>query len=146
MIRLLAAVVLALTLSACGQAASESDVPLPATDSQTSRPGDAVAQASVASAAEAPAAFRQCQVCHSTRTGENLIGPSLGGIHGKRAGAVPGYAYSAALKASGLTWNDATLDRFIDRPMAAVPGTKMVYAGLKDPEQRRELIAYLKTI
>lgn len=78
--------------------------------------------------------------------GRHAIGPSLAGIHGTRAGTVQGYAYSAAMKASGLTWDDATLDRYLEKPMAAVPGTKMVYPGLKDPAKRAEVIAYLKTL
>ena len=75
-----------------------------------------------------------------------IIGPSLAGIYGTKAGDVAGYAFSPAMKASGLTWDDATLDRFLTQPMAAVPGTKMVYPGVKDPAKRAEVIAFLKTL
>ena len=75
-----------------------------------------------------------------------MIGPSLVGIHGKPAASAQGYAYSAALKSSGLTWDDATLDRYLEAPMQTVPGTKMVYPGVKDAAKRAEIVAYLKTI
>ena len=75
-----------------------------------------------------------------------MIGPSLAGVYGKPAGAAADYPYSAALKQAGLTWDDPTLDRFLDAPMKTVPGTRMTYAGLKDPAARREVIAYMKTL
>lgn len=75
-----------------------------------------------------------------------MIGPSLFAIVGTKAGEVPGYPFSAAMKASGLTWDDATLDAFLTSPMKLVPGTRMTYAGQGDPAKRKEIIEYLKTL
>jgi cytochrome c len=107
--------------------------------------------APAASAAEAgdPAAgqraFIQCAACHSTAEGApNKVGPNLHGIFGAKAATRPGYTYSPALQASGVTWTDATLDAWLTRPSALVPGTKMVFAGIPDAGHRADLIAYLK--
>lgn len=81
----------------------------------------------------------RCASCHGGSGGQ---GPNLKGVVGRKAGAVPAYAYSAALKASGLTWTAATLDRFLTDPGMLVPGTAMA-ARIPDPRQRRDLIAYL---
>ena len=148
MTRTVLAALVVLALAACGKAAPESDDPLP--DATPGTAGDqssqAVAQASAASAGDAPAAFRQCTVCHATEPDRNLIGPSLAGVHDRKAGSVAGFPYSTALKESGLSWDDATLDRFLESPMKAVPGTKMVFAGIKDPVARREVISHLKAL
>ena len=78
--------------------------------------------------------------------GKKGIGPSLFGVVGRKAGAVADFHYSEANKASGLTWDEATLDRYIANPRAVVPGTTMPYAGLKNDAQRGDLIAYLATV
>lgn len=145
MIRMIVAASLALALAACGKAATENDDPLPSEQASTPAPR-AVAEASTAAAGEAPAAFLQCKTCHAVEPGRHGIGPSLTGVHGSKAGAAAGYSYSSAIKASGLTWDDAALGRYLENPMATVPGTKMAYAGLKDPARRAEMIAYLKTL
>jgi cytochrome c len=89
--------------------------------------------------------FLQCRACHALGTAqEGKVGPPLGGSIGRKAASVPGYAYSKALTAAGLTWDDATLDRWLAQPSALVPGTSMVYGGLAKPEDRQQLIAYLK--
>jgi cytochrome c len=90
-------------------------------------------------------AFVQCVGCHSVAPGENKVGPSLAGIYGRAAGALPDYSYSPALKSSGLTWDEATLDKFLAAPTKVVPGTKMV-TGVINPAIRANLIAYLKTL
>lgn len=92
-----------------------------------------------------PAAFTQCRVCHSVEPGQNGIGPSLAGIYGQRAGQVAGFTYTAGMRSSGLTWNDATLDRYLSDPQGVVPGTTMAIGPL-DAAQRRAIIAYLKTL
>ena len=96
--------------------------------------------------AKPPAAFGICAACHAVAPGVTLVGPSLAGVYGTRAGAVPGYAFSYALKSSGLVLDDAGLDRWLANPVAVVPGTKMGYAGQSDPAKRRAIIAYLKTL
>lgn len=97
-------------------------------------------------AAGPPEAFKQCSVCHSTEPGKTLIGPSLAGIYGEKAGEVPGYKFSDAMKNSGITWNDATLDTFLTDPKKDIPGTNMSLAGIKDPAKRADIIAYLKSL
>jgi cytochrome c len=93
-----------------------------------------------------PPAFAQCAGCHSTQAGKTLFGPSLAGVGGRRAGTLPGYAYSPALKASGLTWNAKTLDRWLISPKKTVPSTKMPFNGIQDPKSRAQVIAYLLTL
>jgi cytochrome c len=75
-----------------------------------------------------------------------MVGPSLHGVYGRKAGSVEGFNYSDAMKASGKTWDDATLDAYIADPKGAVPGNKMVFVGIKDETDRKNLIAFLKTV
>lgn len=89
--------------------------------------------------------FRQCAACHSLQPGEHLTGPSLAHIPGHKAGSTPGFQrYSDALKRSGLTWDDATLERWLTNPERLVPGTSMTFPGVRDAQARQDLIAYLK--
>jgi cytochrome c len=89
--------------------------------------------------------FAQCRACHQVGpTARNGIGPHLNGVVGRQAGSIEGYAYSPALKDSGLAWDEAAFTAYIRDPRAKVRGTKMVYAGLKDEQRMRDLIAYLK--
>lgn len=88
--------------------------------------------------------FIRCLMCHTVQPGMNKLGPSLAGVVGRKAGAAPGFAYSPAMKASKVVWTPQLLDRFLARPSAAVPGNKMVFAGLPNPADRANLIAYLK--
>jgi cytochrome c len=86
-----------------------------------------------------------CSICHSVQPQRNLVGPSLFGVVGRHSGQVPGFHYSEANRSSGLTWDAATLDRYLTNPRQAVPGTLMTFPGLKDPKQRSDLIAFLAT-
>ncbi len=88
--------------------------------------------------------FLQCMACHSLKEGENKVGPSLYSKIGKTAGQVPGFNYSDANKNSGIVWTEAELFTYLKNPRAAIPGTKMVFAGIPDPQKRADLIAYLK--
>ncbi len=88
----------------------------------------------------------QCSICHSPQPGRNIIGPSLFGVVGRHSGQIPGFYYSQANLRSGLTWNMATLDRYLASPQQIVPGTRMTYPGLRDPLKRIDLIAYLATL
>ncbi len=98
-------------------------------------------------AAAGGAVFRaQCGICHSPQAGRNMVGPSLFGVVGSQAGQEPGFHYSPAKKASDLTWNAATLDRYLTSPRDVVPKTIMTYAGLKDATKRADVIAYLATL
>lgn len=102
------------------------------------------AQAADAAAGE-PVFKSQCSICHSVQAGRNMVGPSLAGIVGRKSGEVPNFHYSAANKNSGLTWDEATLDRYLTSPATVVPHTIMTYGGLKDADKRGNLIAYLAT-
>lgn len=89
--------------------------------------------------------FTQCRACHQIgETAKNAVGPVLNGLFGRKAGTVEGYTYSAANKNSGITWDEATFREYIKDPKAKVPGTKMVYAGLKDEKRIDDLVAFLK--
>ncbi len=89
--------------------------------------------------------FAQCRACHQVgETAKNVVGPVLNGLFGRKAGTVEGYAYSPANKNSGLTWDEATFRDYIKDPRAKIPGTKMIYAGLKDEQRISDLIAYLR--
>lgn len=83
--------------------------------------------------------------CHQVGgAAKNGIGPHLNGMFGRQAGSVEGYAYSPALKNSGLTWNEEIFADYTRDPKSKVPGTKMVYAGLKGDQRIKDMIAYLK--
>ena len=86
------------------------------------------------------ALYQNCTSCHSID--ENDIGPKHRGVVGRKAGTAPDYAYSAALKTSGIVWDKRSLDRWLTNPSAMVPGTKMFFL-LPDPQARADIIAYL---
>lgn len=89
-----------------------------------------------------------CRECHSFVKDDNRLGPSLYGVVGRKAGALPGFAYSDSLKESGVTWDEATLDKWIADPDAVISGNGMSppYGGVADAAIRKKIIAYLKTI
>jgi cytochrome c len=88
----------------------------------------------------------QCSICHSPHPGRNVIGPSLFGVVGGHTGRVSDFQYSSAYRRSSLTWDPTTLDRYLTSPQQVVPGTQMTYPGLKDPQKRADLIAFLETL
>ncbi|QEA17506.1 c-type cytochrome [Novosphingobium ginsenosidimutans] len=138
-----------MALAGCGGAKQDEAATAPSANSEptagSASPAAAATRTAIAAAAK-PAAFAQCASCHSAEPGKHGIGPSLHGVYGTKAGEIPGYAFSDKLKASGLTWDDATLDHWLAGPIKMVPGTKMSYAGMSDPAKRAEIIAYLKTL
>jgi cytochrome c len=107
-----------------------------------------LALCAVAPACAAPDARRgeqvysRCLACHALAY--DRVGPRHCGLFGRPAGSVPGFAYSPAMKASGITWNERTLERFLAGPLQTVPGTTMTYDGVPDAADRADLIAYLK--
>jgi cytochrome c len=126
---------LPLILTGCG-----TNAPEPAA---SEAPAEAIA---AAPANAAPAAFAQCRTCHQIEPGKHGVGPSLAGVFGRKAGLAPGFAYSDAMKNSGLSWDEASLERYLEHPMQVVPGTRMVFAGYADAAKRAEVIGYLKTL
>ena len=156
-----------LTLAACGGAdkktqttTAETTVATPAPVEATA-PAEAPAAAPVAAAA-VPAAgvtlasltgdatngekvFGQCKTCHVAEKGVNRVGPSLWGVVGRSAGSIEGFKYSPANKNSGLVWTADQLFTYLEAPQKVVKGTYMAFAGLKKPQDRADVIAYLKT-
>lgn len=91
--------------------------------------------------------YKRCAVCHTDdKGGGDALGPNLHGIVGRKAAARPGYAYSAPLKASNITWTEANLIKWTAGPGRMVPGTKMFFAGITSKNQQADLAAYLKTL
>lgn len=89
--------------------------------------------------------FRKCLPCHSIGEGaKNKIGPELNGIDGRHSGTAPGYSYSDANKNSGITWNEQTFKKYIKDPRAMIPGTKMIFPGIKNEQEADNLWDYLK--
>ncbi len=129
------ALAMASALTACGSGKQAAEPAANAT-SQAAAPAEAFAD-------KPPPAFAQCMSCHSVEAGKNVVGPSLHGVVGRKAASLPGYAYSDALKASGLTWDKATLDKWLTSPAKLVPGTKMGFFGFTDAAKRKEVIDYL---
>lgn len=104
-----------------------------------------VGQASAQDVTAGEKVFAACKACHQIgENAKNGVGPALNGIIGRKAGSVAGYSYSAANRDSGITWEEATFREYIKDPKAKVPGTKMIYAGLKDEKKTSDLIAFLK--
>jgi cytochrome c len=105
----------------------------------------AVPAAAMAADADAgKSVFNKCKACH--QVDKNGVGPHLGSVVGRAAASLPDFKYSPALQKSGLTWDEATLDKWIAGPSKLVPGTKMIFAGIKDEGDRANLIEYLKTL
>jgi len=154
---------LAAILSACGGSDQTSPDPLsasaedtapadsaPVVESQTAEEVSNEAAALSTSVEEDPImrkgkiAFLRCRSCHTLeKDGAHLTGPNLNGFFGAPAGAKEGYYFSDALIEKNIVWNEETLDAWIENPSAYVPGNRMVFAGLRKPEDREALIAYL---
>lgn len=96
-------------------------------------------------AARGKTLFSQCAACHSVTPGTDMIGPNLRGIVGTKAGDVAGYQFTAAMKNSGIIWSPQQLYEFLENPQAKVPGTKMPFGGIPDPQSRADIIAWLAT-
>lgn len=131
--------------------ASESAAPEAPSGSSASAATPAESTASAAPAKKAPAAaaprppmFAVCAACHSVEPGKNGIGPSLAGVFGAKSGHVSSFRYSPAMEGADLTWDAATLDRYLENPQQTVPGTTMAFNGVANDAQRQAIIDYLK--
>jgi cytochrome c len=109
-------------------------VPVAALRAQTGDAGDPVAGKVVSA---------RCGACHSFTPGQNKMGPSLAGVVGRKSGTVPDFNYSPAMAGIHLTWDKATLDKYLTNPRAVVPGTKMIFPGIPNAVDRANLIAFL---
>lgn len=109
-------------------------------------PSAGMCNAPGASGAAGKAAFQTCAMCHSDKPGVSRLGPSLTGIFGQSSAQAGGFRYSAALSAAKLKWDRKTIDAFIARPRAVVPGTSMAYPGISDPAKRGLIIDYLESL
>jgi cytochrome c len=143
----------AAVLTGCGQSSSQSDqaaapaAPVqPTADQIKTLLAQLPAPYNAGDIVNGKSKFTQCAACHTTaQGGPNLTGPNLYGIFGRKAGSVDGFAYSDAMKAAGWIWDAPRLDTWITNPHAVLATTKMSFPGLKDPKDRTDVIAYLKT-
>ncbi|PZN97182.1 MAG: cytochrome c family protein [Alphaproteobacteria bacterium] len=162
--RLLLSAAILTSVAACGGDTSTSTTTSTATTETTAATPEATAPAAAPATetAAAPAAgvtlasltgdatkgeqvFAQCKTCHVAEEGVNRVGPSLWGIVGRQAGSVPNFKYSPANKNSGYTWTEEQLFTYLEAPQKVMPGTYMAFAGLKKPQDRADIIAFLKT-
>lgn len=144
------------TLSACGDIRAD-ETAAPAEETAAAPAADTTAAASDAAAggatleyasittdaAAGERVFALCRSCHVLEEGVNRVGPSLHNIVGRTAGSVEGYNYSEANKNSGITWTEEQLYTYLKDPQATIPGTKMAFPGIKDDQDRANLVAYL---
>jgi cytochrome c len=140
--------VLAFGLTGCGGAkepATPAGAPAPEAPAPAQDAVDIDALLAGADIERGETLYFQCRACHTIEQGgANKVGPNLWGMFGRSAGQVPGFAYSDAVKNSGITWTPATLDRWLARPSEFLPGNMMVFVGIRKPEDRANLIAYLQ--
>lgn len=102
-------------------------------------------QARAQDAAAGEKTFIVCRACHQIGPGaKNAVGPVLNGVVGRKAGTYPGYDYSSANKNSGIVWTPEELQKYLENPQKVVPGTKMIFPGLHNPEQVKNVIAFLE--
>jgi len=158
----------ALLTTACGGTDKPAEAPAaetPAVEATTAPAAEApVAEVAPAAAPAAPAAaaavtyasltgdaakgekvFAQCKACHVAEEGKNRVGPSLWAVVGRKSGSIAGFNYSKANKESGVTWSEDVLFTYLEAPAKFMPGTRMAFGGLKNPQDRADVIAYLKT-
>jgi cytochrome c len=118
----------------------------PAAPAETAAPAAGAATGFAAftgDAARGRRVFAQCQTCHAVQPGRNNVGPSLHGIIGRTAGSVEGFRYSAANQNSNVVWTEENMFEYLENPARYIPGTIMAFPGLRNPQDRADVIAYL---
>lgn len=104
-----------------------------------------IAPAQAQDVAAGEKSFNKCRACHQVgETAKNAVGPVLNGLFGRKSGTIEGFSYTEANKNSGITWDDAVFAEYIRDPKAKIPGTKMVFAGIKNDQEIKDLTAFLK--
>jgi len=131
------------TAPASERVAAQSAPATPQADDISTVDGTALADFT-GDAAAGERAFMQCRTCHVMDPGVNRMGPSLAGIIGRKAGSVDGFNYSPAMAESEITWTPEKLYQFLENPRRVVPGNRMAFAGVRNDQERANLIAYLK--
>jgi cytochrome c len=107
----------------------------------------AATAAQAGDAAKGKTVFQRCAICHTvTKGGGNGLGPNLFGVVGRKAGMASGFSYSVAMKNSGITWTPDKLLAYVQHPAQLVPANRMAFAGLGDPAQANDVVAYLATL
>ena len=128
------------------EAAPAAPVAAPVAAAPAATPAASVTYASLTGdAAKGEKVFAQCKACHVAEAGKNRVGPSLWAVVGRTAGTISGFNYSKANKESGITWSEDVLFNYLEAPQKFMPGTRMAFGGLKKPQDRADVIAYLKS-
>lgn len=102
-------------------------------------------QSTSAQSVQPPRLWSTCAACHATE-GTAAIGPPLAGVLGRKAGSVPAFGYSRAMKKSTIVWDEQSVAAFVTDPQQVVPGNRMPFAGVSDPNEVAELVTYLKAL
>ena len=135
----------AFALAGCGQSDQPAATDDPAAESATPAESAEPAAAVEPTTAMGEPLFKRCVACHTIdKGGSNGIGPNLHGVVGRAVASVPDFAYSGAMRAKGGVWDAAALDAYLADPMKTLPGTRMAFAGVIDPGDRKALILYLE--
>ena len=136
----------AILLTACGNASSAPEVGTQSGPITQRTPATPVAKKVRTPMERGKILYKRCKACHTLdEGGKNKVGPNLWNIWNSKAASREGFAYSKALKAADITWDDAALDAYIKKPMDFVPGTRMSFIGIKKEQDRADLLLYMKT-
>lgn len=139
------ALALGLFITACAEGGDGAASAPAAATSPAATPADLKTLLATADPEKGKVLFLQCRACHSLEAGgANKVGPNLHGFLGRKAGQAPGFSYSEAVAQSGIVWSAETLDQWLARPSDFLPGNRMVFVGIRKPEDRANLIRYLQ--